>query len=110
MLTEVNCCLLESMGYTVICCNSGSEALKIFREQSATIDLVITDMTMPGMTGLHLTSEIKKLSPEKPVLLCTGFNEQLTKEKAEAAGIFEILMKPFTSIELSQAIKKSLGS
>ncbi|HPS87120.1 MAG TPA: response regulator [Spirochaetota bacterium] len=109
MLTEINSSILESMGYTVLTCNNGSEALEIFRNHPGTINLVITDMTMPGMTGLHLTSEIRKINPHIPVLLCTGFNEQLTREKTEAAGIYEILMKPFTSLELGQAIKRGLS-
>lgn len=109
LLTETNSSILESMGYKVFACNNGNDAMEIFRNNSGIIDLVITDMTMPGMTGLHLTSEIRKLCPGTPVLLCTGFNEQLTTEKAEAAGVFQILMKPFTSIELGQAIKKGLN-
>ncbi len=108
MLIEVNSSILESMGYDVLACSSGIEALEIFRKHHDTLDMVITDMTMPGITGLHLTSEIRKINPDIPVMICTGFNDQLTKEKAEAAGIFEVLMKPFTSIELGKAIKKGL--
>lgn len=110
MLTKVNGSILESMGYSVITCNSGADALRIFAGQPDAVDLVITDMTMPGMTGLGLASEIKKIRPAIPVILCTGFNEQLTKQKAEEVGIFEIVMKPFTSIELGLVIKKSLNS
>lgn len=110
MLTEVNGSILETLGYSVTTCNNGAEALRVFSAEPDAIDLVITDMTMPGMTGLDLAAEIKKIKPSAPVLLCTGFNEQLTKEKAEETGIFDIIMKPFTSIELGQAIKKGLKS
>lgn len=109
MLTEVNGSILESMGYSVVTSNSGYDALEIFSAEPAAIDLVITDMTMPGMTGLGLASGIKKIKPDTPVLLCTGFNEQLTEEKASDAGICAIVMKPFTSIELGQAIRNCLA-
>ncbi len=84
MLTEVNSSILETLGYSVTACNSGAEALRTFSENPDIADLVITDMTMPGMTGLDLSAEIKKIRPAVPILLCTGFNEQLTSARAEA--------------------------
>jgi len=108
MLTEVNGSILETLGYSVTACGSGAEALRIFSDNPEAVDLVITDMTMPGMTGLHLASEIKKIKPRIPIILCTGYNEQLTKEKAVESGIFDIVMKPFTAAELGQAVQRSL--
>jgi len=110
MLTEVNASILETLGYSVTACSSGAEALRIFSDNPEAVDLVITDMTMPGMTGLHLASEIKKIKPGIPVILCTGYNEQLTKEKAVESGICNIVMKPFTAAELGQAVQKGLQS
>jgi DNA-binding NtrC family response regulator len=60
------------------------------------------------MTGLDLAAEIKKEKPGIPVILCTGYNEQLTKEKAEKTGICDIVMKPFTAAELGQAVQRAL--
>jgi PAS domain S-box-containing protein len=108
MLTEVNSSILETLGYSVTACNSGAEALRTFSENPDIADLVITDMTMPGMTGLDLSAEIKKIRPAVPILLCTGFNEQLTSARAEESGISDILMKPFTAAELGKAVQKVL--
>ncbi|HOP27993.1 MAG TPA: response regulator [Spirochaetota bacterium] len=108
MLTEVNGSILETLGYSVTACSSGAEALRIFSDKPEAVDLVITDMTMPGMTGLDLASEIKKIKPGIPVILCTGFSEQLTKEKAEETGICDIVMKPFTAAELGHAVQRGL--
>ncbi len=108
MLTEVNGSILETLGYSVTACNSGAEALRVFSKNPDMFDLVITDMTMPGMTGLDLAAEIKKEKPGIPVILCTGYNEQLTKEKAEKTGICDIVMKPFTAAELGQAVQRAL--
>jgi len=109
VLTEVNADILESMGYKVIRCNSGADALTVFSEDPERIDLVVTDMTMPGMTGLNLSIELKRIKTELPVILCTGYNEQLTKEKAEEAGVLKIIMKPFSSAELGIAVKNGLN-
>jgi len=108
MLTDINCEMLENMGQCVTVCNDSSEALRIFHENNALFDLVITDMAMPGMTGISLTKEIQSIRPGIPIILCTGFNEQLDDINNEVKGIKEILIKPFTSIELKKSLLASL--
>ncbi len=108
MLTEVNCEMLENMGHSVTVCNDSIEALSIFRHNNTLFDLVITDMAMPGMTGIALAKEIQSIRPGIPIIICTGFNEQLDDNSTELKGIKEILIKPFTSFELKRSLAASL--
>ena len=71
-------------------------------------DLVITDMTMPQMTGDALAQELMKIRPDLPVILCTGFSENITKEKAETMGIKAFLMKPLLKEEMAHTIRRVL--
>ncbi len=100
--------MLESLGYKVISCLDSRDALKMFRERHDKIDLVLTDMTMPGMTGLTLAREIVKIRHDIPVILVTGFSEGLNDEVIKKAGVRELLMKPYTPDKLSQIIRNIL--
>jgi len=100
--------MLEKLGYHVTSRTSSVEALEAFRTSSDKFDLVITDMTMPNMTGEQLVSELKHIRNEIPVILCTGFSKKLSKEKAKALGIDSFLMKPILKNELSQKIRSLL--
>jgi len=71
-------------------------------------DLVITDMTMPQMTGDKLALELLKIRPDLPVILCTGFSQNITKEKAKTMGIKAFLMKPLLIKEMAHTIRKVL--
>jgi YesN/AraC family two-component response regulator len=73
-------------------------------------DLVITDQTMPNMTGIELASEIRKIRPAAPVILCTGFSETIILDKAKATGIREIILKPFIKQEFSATVRNVLDS
>ncbi len=86
--------MLSALGYRVTAVANGPEALKIFRENPDGFDLVITDMTMPGMTGAQLSLEILKIKPGFPIILCTGFSEIISEGEAKAMGIRRFLMKP----------------
>ena len=103
--------MLERLGYTVEYRTSGSEALHMFRlDPSKTpFDLVITDMTMPHLTGLDLARELLKLHPDFPIILCTGFSEKMDAEKAKGLGIQGFLMKPVILNELAGMIRKTLN-
>jgi len=101
--------ILESLGFQVSATTSSLEALEIFRRQPEDIDLVITDQTMPQMTGLELTGELLSLRPDLPIILCTGFSELVTPEKAKDMGIREYIMKPLSISELTNAISRALG-
>lgn len=100
--------LLESLGYQVIVLSNGGEAVETFRKAPQEIDLVITDMTMPQMTGAELSQELLKISPDLPIILCTGFSELIDKEKAASLGIKEYLMKPVSRKNLANVVRKVL--
>ncbi len=101
--------LLLSMGYEVVLCASSAQALETFQQNGAHIDLVFTDMTMPGMTGAELARRIKQLNPAMPVVLCTGFSESIDEEKARRMGIDGYLLKPVIKRQLAQTIHEVMG-
>jgi CheY-like chemotaxis protein len=86
------------------------EALELFRAKADRFDMVITDMTMPNMTGDRLAQELLQIRPGIPIILCTGFSERITEEKAKAMGIREFVMKPLVIKDLAQAMRRALGS
>jgi signal transduction histidine kinase/ActR/RegA family two-component response regulator len=100
--------ILERLGYSVTAKTSSKEALQIFSEQPDNFDLVITDMTMPQMTGDKLAQELMRIKPDIPVILCTGFNEMITEEKALQLGIDKFVMKPVVKDELAATIRSVL--
>ena len=100
--------ILELLGYSVITQNSGVEALALFKKKSNKFDLVITDMTMPKMTGVHLARELKAIRKEIPIIICTGFSEQLDKKKADALGLEGFISKPILINEISETIRNVL--
>jgi len=102
--------ILERLGYEVTVRTSSIEALELFRARSNRFDLVITDMTMPNMTGDRLAQELLKIRPDIPVLLCTGFSEHITEERAKAIGIRELLLKPLAMTELAKTMRRLLDS
>lgn len=85
------------------------EALELFRSQPEKFDLVITDMTMPNITGDKLSVELIKIRPDIPIILCTGFSELMTEEKAKSIGIKGFIMKPVVMREIAQTIREALG-
>ncbi|MDJ0623884.1 MAG: response regulator [Desulfocapsaceae bacterium] len=101
--------LLESLGYSVTARTSSYEALELFREKSDAFDIVITDMTMPQMTGAELASQLIELQPEIPVILCSGYSDQISAAEAAQIGVKEFVYKPFTKAELSEKIQCVLG-
>ncbi|MFC1523164.1 response regulator [Thermodesulfobacteriota bacterium] len=86
--------VLESRGYTVTAKNSSVEALQEFKNNPHNFDMIITDQAMPMLAGSELATEIMKIRPEIPIILCTGYSETLTKEKAENMGIVLYIKKP----------------
>jgi PAS domain S-box-containing protein len=99
---------LERLGYEVIATTSSTEALDTFRANNDKLDLVITDQTMPKMTGGMLAKEFMSIRPDIPIILCTGYSELITKEKAEAMGIRAFVMKPLVTRDLSTTIRRVL--
>lgn len=101
--------MLERLGYQVFPCSDSVRALDLFREKPDEFDLVITDQTMPGMTGTELASELLRIRPDIPIILCTGFSQLVNQEKAELMGIREFVMKPIVKHEIAKAIRKALA-
>jgi signal transduction histidine kinase/ActR/RegA family two-component response regulator len=102
--------ILERLGYTVTSKTDSQEALEEFAAQPDHFDLVITDMTMPKMTGDQLAQRMMDIKPQIPVILCTGFNEAISEEKALAMGIDKFVMKPVVKDELASTIRKVLDN
>ena len=100
--------MLENLGYQVTARTDSQEALKVFSEHPQDFDLVITDMTMPYMTGDQLAQKMLDIAPNIPVILCTGFNEIITEEKALAMGIQKFVMKPVVKNDLATTIRSVL--
>ena len=100
--------MLEQLGYHVTDRISSVDVLEVFRADPDKFDLVITDMTMPNMTGEQLADELIKIRFDIPVILCTGFSEKMSEEKAKAMGIKGFLMKPVLMKDLSSTIRKVL--
>ena len=108
VLLNVGQQMLEHLGYKVDITTSSIEALELFKRQPAAYDLVITDMTMPKMTGDALARELLRIRPDIPVILCTGFSEQITEEKAKTLGIRAFFMKPILMRPIAETIRKVL--
>jgi len=100
--------MLENLGYEVTARTDSTEALKEFSQKPQNFDLVITDMTMPHMTGDELALKLLDIKPDIPVILCTGFNEDITEEKALAMGIQKFVMKPVIKNDLATTIRTVL--
>ena len=99
---------LERLGYTVTVMTSSVSALETFRSASASFDLVITDMTMPNMTGEKLAQAVKAIRPDIPVILCTGFSEKVNAKTAMGLPVDEFLMKPVDKEKMAKTIRKAL--
>jgi two-component system, cell cycle sensor histidine kinase and response regulator CckA len=103
--------MMTKLGYNIHAEKSPTEALKIFREQPDKFDLVITDLTMPDMTGLQLTTELHKISPSIPVILMTGYGKVLDHDTPlRHYGIHRLLKKPVKLAQLATAIQEVLSS
>jgi len=107
-IREIEKEMLEIQGYHVTVKDDAREALILFAEQPDLFDLVITDMTMPKMTGDRLAGELTKIRSDIPIILSTGFSQLMSKEKAKSMGIKGFLMKPVTMRDLSKTIRDVL--
>jgi len=105
-LADTTRMMLERLGYQVTVRTSSVEALELFRTQPGAFDLVITDLTMPIMTGADLAKELMRIRPDIPILLCTGFSELISEEKARHMGIKEFVMKPIVMRDMAEIIRK----
>jgi signal transduction histidine kinase/ActR/RegA family two-component response regulator len=104
-LAQVAATILTRLGYTVTTCTNSQEALATFRASPDQFDLVITDQTMPGLTGENLARALRQIRPNLPIILCTGFSHVMTPEKAQGLQLDAFLMKPLTMQSLGQAVQ-----
>jgi CheY-like chemotaxis protein len=100
--------ILNRIGYRVVARTSSLEALEAFQADPNGFDLVITDLYMPNMNGVDLARGLTEIRPDVPVILSTGFSEAVDGEKAQEAGIQEMLRKPLLASDLAQAIRRVL--
>ena len=100
--------ILERIGYNVTTRTSSVEALEFFRAKPSEIDLVVTDMTMPKMTGDKLAKSILDIRSDIPIILCTGYSEQITEEKAREIGIRGFAMKPMVIEQLAHLVREAI--
>jgi len=101
--------ILEHLGYEVVATDSSVEALALFKDGPEDFDLVLTDMTMPGMTGLELSKQLIEIRADIPIVLCTGFNAEMTTETIKDIGIQEMIMKPMLVSELAKVVGKAMN-
>lgn len=106
ILAELGKTMLERLGYHVTLCTESMAALSLFREHPNRFDVLVTDQTMPEMTGFELARTILQMRPNFPVILCTGFSNLVDEEDARKAGIRGFIMKPLTKKGLAEMLTK----
>lgn len=106
MPVEVAQEMLESLGYHVVAKTSSIEAFDLFTADPQRFNVVITDMTMPQLTGDKLARKMLAVRPDTPIIMCTGYSEQISGEDARRRGIREFLMKPYAMPQLAHAIRR----
>lgn len=110
ILVETMKKILEKLGYKVTCFTSANKALEAFKTTPSDFDILVSDITMPVMTGISLSKEIMSIVPDFPIILCTGYSNLIDKELAEEIGIKELLKKPISTNQISAALKNALSS
>ena len=108
MVVKMEHQMLEGFGYQVTSRTSSLDALDTFQTNPEKFDLVITDMTMPGLTGVELSHKLLEIKPGMPIIICTGFSEQIDEAKAENLGISGYVNKPVVRSVLARTIRRVL--
>jgi signal transduction histidine kinase/ActR/RegA family two-component response regulator len=107
-LSDVTGRMLERLGYQVLALRSATDALAMFRAAPAAFDLVITDLTMPGLTGAQLAVEMHRVRANVPVILSTGYLDRLDSDEVRSLHVREVLIKPYTTEALATAVHRAL--
>jgi CheY-like chemotaxis protein len=110
MLVEMGKTMLERLGYEVTARTCSLEALETFYKRPDHFDVVITDQTMPMITGVDLARRILQVRPEMPIILCTGYSNQVDAEQAKASGISAFTMKPMTRQRIAELLRTVLDN
>jgi signal transduction histidine kinase len=106
-LVELGRQMLETLGYEVRAFTAAEDATQAFRDEPDVYTAVVTDQVMPRMTGAEVASELLRIRPDLPIILCTGFGRAMTPARARALGVREYLSKPFTLEELAGALRRA---
>lgn len=109
ILTSLNKHMLEGLGYQVTISSNSRQALQIFQDRPDDFDLIITDQTMPGITGAELATRMLQIRPALPIILCTGYSSIISREKAMSIGIKAFADKPLGRKDLARLIRKVLN-
>jgi CheY-like chemotaxis protein len=102
--------LLSEFGYQVTCAYSGEEALELYEQSQVAFDLVITDESMPGISGIELAQEIYQHTPDLPIILCTGYSLSTEEAGMEKTNIVDVLAKTEVCFKLPEMIERLLAS
>jgi CheY-like chemotaxis protein len=102
--------MLQKIGYTVLTKTDSLEALEEFQNGPEAFDLVITDMTMPNLTGVELSRKLLETRPDLPIILCTGYSEKIDAQIAKSMGIRGFLMKPLAIYDMANTIREVLDN
>jgi two-component system cell cycle sensor histidine kinase/response regulator CckA len=100
--------MLELQGYRITTADGSLKALDAFRKAPRDFDLVITDMTMPKLTGDRLSQEIKKIRTDIPIILCTGYSDKLADKSALDFGVQDFMLKPIKQADLVKTVRNVL--
>ncbi|SHJ88953.1 PAS domain S-box-containing protein [Malonomonas rubra DSM 5091] len=109
MLAELGKEILSYAGYEVSCTTDSRQALAQIKENPHSFDLLVTDQTMPGLTGKELIEQARRIRPELPVILCTGYSSKVNEQELKKAGFDAFCMKPLEMENLLQAVGKALN-
>jgi CheY-like chemotaxis protein len=109
-LVQLGCRMLTSLGYRAVPALGAPAAFELFRQNPSRFDLVITDQTMPQMTGAELARQLHAIRPGIPVILCTGFSEAVNEATAQELDIRAFVLKPVKRKEIAETIRKVLDA
>lgn len=101
--------MLSSLGYKVTAVQDSRQALELFKSDTTSFDVIITDQTMPDMTGFDLAQQVLAVRPDMPIILCTGYSDIVSDDKVKAAGIREFIIKPLRLHELAATIRRAIA-
>jgi CheY-like chemotaxis protein len=104
------CAMLRALGYEAVSSTHAAMALSVIRDDPFAIDLLITDQTMPGMTGDELALGAKAIRPDLPIILCTGYSARMNEQTAKQVGAAALLFKPLSRDDLAEAVAQALRS
>ena len=109
-MAEFGRLMFTRLGYKVTALTSSRDALDFIRQNPADLDLVFTDLVMPGLDGLELAQAVKDIRPDLPVVLCTGHGEQLDSVNLADLGVRAVILKPFYIRQVAEVIREILDA